>query len=217
MDDGQRNTRVPGRRTPSTAPVMAAALVIVSIGVALVAGRVMIGMIEVMIRLLALVTAVGLIAFGVLWLTMRSWVRSWRRKGETARTSRTKTDTIEAMVEAALADAPDMRHQVEAALGRIDRLRAVDARQQDEHTAEAVAMADGWMRIMLRNHVDTAPAAFDDERRHMAHVALGSVVDVGRIAEDARRRAVERASSQMKGEAKLIAERAGDWDLKSID
>lgn len=117
----------------------------------------------------------------------------------------------------ALTFAPDMAEDVNEALERIARLRSIGDHASRAEDADAMTMVERRMPSVMRLYARTAEVCTPDERAAAARTALGSVIDIGRMAEDARQRMAGDLRSDLDTESRYISSRSGHVPGLGID
>lgn len=113
-------------------------------------------------------------------------------------------------VKVAQAHAPEMLDDVRLAMTRIERIRTIGAEPDTSDGADALVLAEKRLPSLMRRCAVAMEAAVDDgERAEAARTALGAVVQIGRAAEDARKRVAGGLRNDLDTESRYIATRTG--------
>ncbi len=106
--------------------------------------------------------------------------------------------------------APEMEADVRKALDRIALLKAIGDRASRQEDADALVMVDRRIPSIMEKYVDASGVSTPEERPELARMALRSVVDIGRMAEDARRRIAGDLRDGLDTETRYVSSRSED-------
>jgi len=109
----------------------------------------------------------------------------------------------------ALAFAPDMADDVGRALERIALLKSVGDRVSRQEDADALVMIDRRMPSVMDLYLRASEVCTPEERAAAARTALGSIVNIGQLAEDTRQRIARDLRSDLDTESRYISSRTG--------
>ncbi len=104
---------------------------------------------------------------------------------------------------------PDMTQSVDEALARITRLKDLRSRIGRAEDMDALVMIEKRVPSVMNLYVKASEASTEEEKRNLARTALGSVVEIGQMAEDARQRIAGDLRSDLDTETRYISSRAG--------
>jgi hypothetical protein len=117
----------------------------------------------------------------------------------------------------ALTFAPDMTEDVDRALKRIALLKSVGDRASRPEDADALVMIDRRVPSVMDLYLKASEVCTPEERAAAARTALGSIVDIGRMAEDARQRIARDLRDDLDTESRYISSRTGRADGLGLD
>lgn len=108
----------------------------------------------------------------------------------------------------ALAWAPEMAADVDVAMERIARLKSVADRASDQEDANVLVMIERRIPSIMELYRRTSEASTPEERPAITRMALESIIDIGRMAEDARRRIAAGLRDGLDAESRYVRTRA---------
>lgn len=156
----------------------------------------------------------GIVALSVLTCALLSMAGVWVAKRHFAgrrRAAERRRQMADAADPALVARAlvPDMYEEVDLALSRIVRLRTLGARIGNQEDADSLALVNGRLPELMERYRVAAEASTHDEAVELARTALRSVVEIGRVAEDARLRIAITLGDELRTESRYIEMRSG--------
>jgi len=117
----------------------------------------------------------------------------------------------------ALTFAPDMADEIGRALKRIELLKSVGDRASRPEDADALVMIERRVPSVMDLYLKASEACTPEERSEAARTALGSIVDIGRMAEDARQRIARDLRDDLDTESRYISSRSGSAGGLGLD
>lgn len=117
----------------------------------------------------------------------------------------------------ALTMAPDMADDVSRALDRIALLKSIGDRASRPEDADALVMIDRRVPSVMELYLRASEVCTPEERSAAARMALGSIIDIGRMAEDARQRIALDLRGDLDTESRYISSRTGRADGLGLD
>jgi len=113
--------------------------------------------------------------------------------------------------------APEMQADVRRALDRIALLKTIGERASCQEDADALVMIDRRMPSIMNRYSEASEISTSEERPELARMALRSIIDIGRMAEEARRRMAGDLRNGLDTETRYVSSRSGDvGDLHSV-
>ena len=112
---------------------------------------------------------------------------------------------------------PDMTGQVDEALARIARLEELRPRIGRAEDMEALVLIEKRVPSVMGLYAKASAASTELERTELARTALGSIIDIGRMAEDARQRIAGDLRTELDTESRYISSRTGGSDALRLD
>lgn len=150
-----------------------------------------------------------LVVAAVACVTAMRVKRKWDTRRQSRLAARTEAKSATDPVKVAQRYAHDLMKPVAEAIARMDRLRGVAAQPANQEEADALALIDQRLPSVMKRYALAAEAASDDERRDLAAIALQSVIDIGEVAENARKAAMGRMRDELSTESRYVADRSG--------
>lgn len=155
---------------------------------------------------IVLLVLIGLVAAVILASKAKSALATRRRT--TAERARQRALALDP-ANVARTIVPDLTEQVDQALERIARLKSMKDRLTRPEDADALVMIDKRVPSVMGLYLKASEACTQQENEELARTALGSVVEIGLMAEDARQRIVQDLRSELDTESRYISSRSG--------